>query len=619
MVTPPNRRHTTRTTARPARRVHRSWLSILLLAMVMALLLASPALAFSDVDSNHPYADAIGGLSDKGIISGYSNSTEFGPKDPVKRAQFAKMIVGTLGISPNSSTQTRFTDLGSPDAKGYPHIFVQAAFDKGITYGINTAQTQFAPWNHIHRDQVASMIVRGINSIFPGTLAQPPAGTPSDFAGVPAPHGANLRLAEYNGLLDGLTGLGPNWNVTDNATRGEVAQVLWNALDLLAPNDVSVYADGSGDYATLEEAVADVDAGTTIHLGPGTFRLSKTLTVDFSLDLVGNGMTRREATVITCNNTVMDITSCSFTAQDITFSKTATNSPGGVMKVNDVNLDLLRCSFTGGVKRDDQGGGSGLYLYGATDATIRDCVFTQNDNAGIAVCDHAKATLERNVCTKNQSVGIGFWDDSSGVARENTCTDNTGSGIAVRDRAEATLERNVCTENRNNGISFWDDSSGIARENTCTDNTYNGIAIGDHAKTTLERNVCTENQSNGIGFWDDSSGIARENTCTDNTYNGIALNDRAEATLERNVCTENGIDGIALYDRAEALVESNTCLNNTEAGICFDETSRGTARNNECAGNNWGLYVRSTAGPSIGANNLHGNTVNPQLYDERSM
>jgi hypothetical protein len=219
---------------RPAHRVRLGIIATVLLVLVLVLLLASPALAFPDVPAGHPYETAINALSSEGIIGGYLNG-DFGLNDAVKRAQFAKMIVGTLGITPNTSTVTRFTDLGDPDAKGYPHIYVQAAYDNGITYGTNLAQTLFDPWKYIRRDQVVSMIVRGVQHLFPTALEDPPAGTSSLFASVPEPHGANLRIAEYNGLLDGLIGLGPSWSVTANATRGEVAQVLYNVLNLADP------------------------------------------------------------------------------------------------------------------------------------------------------------------------------------------------------------------------------------------------------------------------------------------------------------------------------------------------------------------------------------------------
>ena len=190
---------------------------------------------FPDVPVGHAYEEAIMDLSWLGIIGGYTNG-DFGLNDSVKRMQFAKMIVGALGITPGSSTATRFTDLGSPDASGYPHKYVQAAYETGITHGTNATQTVFAPSDPIRRDQVVSMIVRGAVAQFPGTLRDPTQGIPSVFDGVGEPHGENLRIAEYNGLLDGLIGMGPAWSVTANATRGEVAQMLWNLLGLV-PGD----------------------------------------------------------------------------------------------------------------------------------------------------------------------------------------------------------------------------------------------------------------------------------------------------------------------------------------------------------------------------------------------
>ena len=47
-----------------------------------------------------------------------------------------------------------------------------------------------------------------------------------------ATHGPNVKLADYNGLLGGLqTGSSPAAWLAGNATRGEVAQVLWNLIE----------------------------------------------------------------------------------------------------------------------------------------------------------------------------------------------------------------------------------------------------------------------------------------------------------------------------------------------------------------------------------------------------
>ena len=42
-----------------------------------------------------------------------------------------------------------------------------------------------------------------------------------------------MHIADYNGLLQGvITGINPSAWISGNATRGEVAQVLWNLTQL---------------------------------------------------------------------------------------------------------------------------------------------------------------------------------------------------------------------------------------------------------------------------------------------------------------------------------------------------------------------------------------------------
>jgi parallel beta-helix repeat protein len=527
---------------RAGRHLRLTIVGAVVLAAILLFAFASPALAFSDVPVDHPYAGAIDDLSSLGIISGYSGTNgPFGLNNPVKRAQFAKMIVGTLGITPNASTSTRFTDLGSPDATGYPHRFVQTAFDNGITYGKNLAQTVFAPWDYIKRDQVVSMIVRGVNTIFPGALIVPPAGTPTDFYDVPEPHGANLRIAEYNGLLDGLIGLGPNWSVTADATRGEVAQMLWNVLYLLTPSGVWVYEDGSGDYPTIEAAVADIETGTTINLGPGTFHLSQTLLVDFSFNLVGSGMEGPNGTTVTCDDTVIDVYSVNFSAQDIQFETIGSGAPTDVMDAGDATIDLQRCSFSGAVRWNDSQG-DGLYLYGTTTATVTDCAFINNGLHGVEVDEDADATLENNLMYGNGENGITFWANSTGVVSGNESSSNGLNGISVNDDAQVLVENNVCLENEYTGIRFGGYATGIIRNNECSDSFQeDGIGLYEDSSATVEDNLCLDNAEAGIYFGDYSYGTASGNECAGNTW-GLAVDATATPDLGINDLHDNTYD-----------------------------------------------------------------------------
>ncbi len=193
-----------------------------------------PTIAFSDVNPGDPYYDAIMALATKKIVSGYGDG-KFGPGDPVKRAQFAKMIVGTLGLPvtendwPHSAVP--FVDLGPDDPNDlYPHEYVSVCFRNGITKG--KTDRQFAPYDDITRYRVISMVVRAVEESRPGYLVTPPASF-GLWRG-DSTHGLNAAKAEYCGLLTGLGHSGGLQSLDPYGwmTRGEVAQVLHNLLNL---------------------------------------------------------------------------------------------------------------------------------------------------------------------------------------------------------------------------------------------------------------------------------------------------------------------------------------------------------------------------------------------------
>ena len=594
------------------------------LGLVVVLAAASPAFAFRDVPAGHAYEQAINGLAARGIIGGYADG-RFGLNDTVKRAQFAKMIVNTLGIEVGTSTTTRFTDLGAPDANGYPHKFVQAAYDNGT----NTAQTLFAPGNQIRRDQVISMIVRGTNAVFPGRLADPAAGAASLFSGVGDPHGANLRIAEANGLLAGLVGMGAGWNVTANATRGEVAQMLWNFIQGDVPaSEATVNSDGSGDFPTLDAALAAAAPHTVINLGPGIYTLGKTATIRTELELIGSGMEGAKATTVQCAGTVVDVQSTFFSARDIRFVSTATTGGSNVIQALDARLHLEDCYFTGG-SRTTERTGYGLTLQGASTAGVSGCVSSQNEWAGIGVTDTGTVTLEDNECSNNSNCGISIFKSVSATIRGNTCSFNDLYGINMRDDSEATVENNQCSDNHSYGISLQENTRATIRGNTCHRNGLEGIALAHDAQATIENNNCSHNMSgiglyqsavatikgntctfnsySGMDFQDQSNATVQNNTCADNTQDGIVVHNEATATITETTCTRNGLDGIGAQDHAVVTIENCTLTSNKQCGVHFSDWSSGVLRHSEIAHNTWGICAREPATAAIEMNDLHNN------------
>jgi hypothetical protein len=183
--------------------------------------------AFIDVQSDHPYFDAIQGMASRGIINGYDvpGGKEFRPGNNLWRAQFAKIIIGSIELAATEDMTSPFTDLGLDDPQDlYPHEFVAAAFANGITVG--KTPTSFAPWDDIRRAQLITMVVRAMTRFMAGELVEPPETWSGQLPSDDPDHGFNIRLAEYNGILEGIPLAG--WDIWARASRGEAAQILWN-------------------------------------------------------------------------------------------------------------------------------------------------------------------------------------------------------------------------------------------------------------------------------------------------------------------------------------------------------------------------------------------------------
>ena len=175
---------------------------------------------FTDVNGSTLYAAEIELLAGRGIVTGYSNGA-FGPYDRVTRQQFAKMVVLALGRTVTPVSYCLFTDVSStPSATDplYPAAYIATCATEGITLG-KTPYT-FKPYDNITRAQLITMVARAAD------LGDPPAGYRPCFGNFSNEHYPWAARAAYAGWLDGLRGMGPDYDFWAPATRGEVCLVL---------------------------------------------------------------------------------------------------------------------------------------------------------------------------------------------------------------------------------------------------------------------------------------------------------------------------------------------------------------------------------------------------------
>ncbi len=117
---------------------------------------ASKTATYSDVKSSDWFAPAVSWAAEKGIVTGYSDST-FRPNDNITREQLAAMLYRYAGQPATTGSLAAFTDAAS--VSGYAQQAMQWATANGIITG-NGSATVLDPQGNATRAQAAAMIMR---------------------------------------------------------------------------------------------------------------------------------------------------------------------------------------------------------------------------------------------------------------------------------------------------------------------------------------------------------------------------------------------------------------------------------------------------------------------------
>lgn len=114
-------------------------------------------LSLNDLDGFEWAENEICFLCERGIVSGNGDGT-FAPQNNVTRAEFAKMLTLALGIeNSGESSENKFEDVTASD---WFCDAVAAAAQSGIVNG--TSETSFEPYSFITREEMITMIYRGL-------------------------------------------------------------------------------------------------------------------------------------------------------------------------------------------------------------------------------------------------------------------------------------------------------------------------------------------------------------------------------------------------------------------------------------------------------------------------
>ncbi len=224
----------------------------MLLALTMLLTSLIPSFtanaAFSDVEDSHPYKKAISTLSTLKVINGYEDGT-FAPDKDISRAEFTKMIVYMLGLGNLTTPITTFDDVPQTH---WANANIRTAYDLQIINGFDDGL--FRPDQPVTYEQALKMVVC--------TLGYQPYA--EQMGGYPYGYREQASILK---LTDNVANLG----FSDNAPRGVIAQIMFNALEVEKHENTSGMWQASGktllnDYLNVEGlkgTLVGVESSTT--------------------------------------------------------------------------------------------------------------------------------------------------------------------------------------------------------------------------------------------------------------------------------------------------------------------------------------------------------------------
>ena len=366
-----------------------------------------------------------------------------------------------------------------------------------------------------------------------------------------------------------------------------------------------VAADGSGDFSTIQEAVAAAAEGDIVVVRPG--RYEGTVTIDRDITLRGDGPRAEIVIAAPAGEADLDtwpeerdlphallLDGADVIVTDLTIevplNATGIGSLGGSPLIERVTLVNAGPEVP---EYDWYNGYYAMWFYGVGEPVVRDSEW----DGYVGVREGAGALFEGNTVSSD---GISIDGPGASIVRDSVFVDG---GWVNSSGATLTVEGNDFS-----GGNFSADSGSVAE---VRDNVFRGfsdssvleaaiIVRESDSRATIEDNTVTD-ASNGVFLLDGASGSIRGNTLEANRI-AIQLGPGDGSTVEDNAITSEGV-GILIGKGSGAEVTGND-IEVAARGIAISAGSSPNVSDNDVCGGVDSIWVHDNATPEVGPNQV---------------
>jgi F-box protein 11 len=371
------------------------------------------------------------------------------------------------------------------------------------------------------------------------------------------------------------------------ATRGETGeQSTEGPTTKREPPTVIVDPLHRGNFATLKQAIEQVDPGTRVIVRPGLYR--EGLIIVKPLEIIGDG------------------------------------EPGEVViQVSDRNVILFQTTMGRIVNLTlRQMGEEKHYAVDIAQGRLEleDCDITSQSLSCIAIHDGADPRIRRNRIHDGKQVGVFVYDGGIGTLEDNDIFGNTLSGVQIMSSGNPTIRNNRIHDSRTGGgVYAYDGGQGTLEDNDIFGNALSGVQIRDQANPTLRRNRIHDNTQNGIFVNDGGQGIVDDNDIFGNGFSGVEIKTSGNPRLRHNCIHDGKTGGIYIHDNGYGTLEENDVFSNASSGLFSTSGANPVVRNNRINKNgSYGIWIGEKGAGTFENNDLTNNAKGAWSISEGS-
>lgn len=367
---------------------------------------------------------------------------------------------------------------------------------------------------------------------------------------------------------------------------GPAAGATGNTSTIVVDDDPS-----TGEYGSIDAAVANASAGDTIAVRNGTYE--EQVTVDRSVTIVADGNatlagsdTLDVGVAVTADDvTVRGLTVRNYSKWGVTVSGDAvhlrqlriTENHGGVKFADTANSSLRTATVTGYERYQ----ASGIYAVNARNVTVRNATLSSDTHIitdDLTFDNVTGGTIAETNVTRNPIHAV--------VLRNGT------TDVTVADNHLRSSKRDALFVNRSSGNVI--DGNVIVGTGEPGDfyNDEDGIHIRAAPNNSVTNNRVTGSTGDGIAI--SSSTELAGNVLMHNAEAGLSVSGLDDAVISNVTVRDNG-HGVRVAN-AENLTVADATLTGNHHGLTLVNTTNATVLGAQTRGHNTGYYIENTTG-----------------------